>query len=72
MNSIEIVVESIHKIDEMLKEPDLTESRVEALMRVKSRYLGYLDILNCGCDVKLYVAMTDEELRKMREKILKK
>jgi len=52
---IEVVKKSLKLLDKWLAEKDITESRAEALIRVKSRFDDYHIMLKCKCDVKKYV-----------------
>lgn len=64
------IVESIKRIDQWLNEKDITESRAKALMGLRSRYINFLDIVNCNGDISVYISRTDRELKDMREDVM--
>jgi len=51
---LEVVEQSLKLLDKWLAEKHITDSRAEALMRVKSKFDDYHIMLKCKSDVKKY------------------
>jgi len=61
------VKKSIEKLEKWLDEPDITESRTEALMTQLGKYREYLKLLEAGGAVP-YIKKAEEERKKTEKK----
>jgi len=61
---LQIIDDSLAKIEKWLQEDGITESRIEALLRCKKRYEEWRIMNLCGCDLKKYLEYCENEKRK--------
>lgn len=67
MNTKQRIKESIKTIDKWLDNPNSHSFNTERLISMKSRYLDFLDLANCQCDVKKYVNTPQSKLESLRD-----